>query len=168
MQRTSKMLQWQPFIVFLVSFLIVIFSIYKIISMVSPEKNLSSFEDQSLKQINYFLSNPSKLNYNSLEKVTTEFPKNNPYLMQNTQNISEIKNFAPDQQNLIVRNKLLDLKIEIFIDQINKIFKEKEPLIFKISFWIYGILAWSASICGGLILKYWTEKLIRRCWGKLE
>jgi hypothetical protein len=143
-------------------FLIVIFSINKIINLAMPVNFEKLDNNNQITNINNLLKNPANLNYESTTKALAR-----PLTIHSSGDyFPKINNLPPDQQDALIRSKLLELKTEILTKHLNEMFESSKPLIFQIYFWIYALIGWAASISGGLMLEFWTKKYIKKVWGE--
>ena len=70
-------------------------------------------------------------------------------------------------QNGIIRLKLMEWKIGYLQNQIDSVLSSQEPLIFRVWFWIFSIIAWAGSIVGGKILTFFSQRyIIEKYWDK--
>ncbi len=157
----KKESQVKPFLVFLFCFVTVIFSIYAIINMAKPNTADIAKQKDFITKLNYIIQSPSNLTSKSLnDDLINKFGINKGIPKSDFSFNSEINELPPQKQDKLIREKLLVIQVQAILDLIGKQEASSEPLIFKIWFWFFGLLAWAASISGGLILKFWTNKYV--------
>lgn len=160
----EKRKPWVPFLALLFCFIVVIFSIYAIINLSKPNNLDIAKQREFINKITNLIQSPSNLSYKTLDNDFIN--KSDDSTSMSAFNFNpEIKKLPPIQQDVIIREKLVALQAQTAIDMLTKQEASYKPLIFKIWFWFFGLLAWAASISGGLILKFWTNKyVIDRYW----
>lgn len=160
----KKEAHWVPFLVLLICFIVIIFSIYAIINMASPNNKDIAKQKDFINKIDHLIKSPANLTYKKLDNDLIKKPDESSSMSAFNFN-PEIKKLPPTQQDIVIREKLLELQAQTAIDMLNQQEVSYRPLIFKIGFWFFGLLAWAASISGGLILKFWTNKyVIEKYW----
>lgn len=111
---------------------------------------------QGSEQINYrMLENKFSPSFLSQSGIKTHF-KIDP----------NVATLPPVEQNVVIRLKLMEWKLEQLQNLINRFaISKSEPLIFKTLFWILSVFIWIASIVGGKILIFFTERyIIHKYW----
>lgn len=176
MQMTTKdqnklVAIYAPLLVFIVCFIVIVFSISQIIGMAKSKSVTRASQVQNeqynFTSVNSLIQSSSPINYKEFKtKLSESFPNESTF--QAELNVDpQIEKLPITEQNYLIRLKLIEWKTEQLQDQISKILStSSESLIFKTWFWFYSLLIWASSIIGGQILTFHTNKLIYICWGK--
>lgn len=169
MAQNRTLLNFQPLVLMLICFAVIIFSISQIINMAKPVSNsvvttkfVNMASDPYYKQVKNITQSQELLSYKELrEKFSVLHAQST--LSSATFGIDpQIEKLPIDEQNYLIRFKLLEWQLENIQNQLNEIFTvdASEPLIFKLGFWIYAFLTWCGSIFLGRILTHYTDKFI--------
>lgn len=152
-----------PLIVFIICSIIVILSINKIIELAKFQTNVSVVIQPTPfdQRITELIKTPELLNYQILEKKLPLRLNGKADMTAQFNLFSQIKSLPQQEQNTIIRIKLIEWKLQHLQDQISQCkMPQNEPIIFKTLFWILSFLIWIASIVGGKMLNFLTDKYI--------
>ena len=160
-----------PLIVFILCFIIIVFSINQIIEMAKPRLDADTGKQQhalyDFAPINSLIQSSAPIDYKKFETQLSASFSNQPTLQAKFNIDPQVGTLPPAEQNYIIRLKLIEWKVEQLQDQITQISSTpSESLIFKTWFWFCSLLIWACSIVGGQILTSRTNKLIDKYWDK--
>lgn len=116
--------------------------------------------DPFYKEVKTFTQSPGQLSYKDFqEKLSVSYSNQSAFSPATFGINPQIEKLSINEQNYLIRFKLLEWQLEHIQNQLYEI--SNEPLIFKIGFWIYAFLTWVGSIFFGRILMHYTDKFIR-------
>jgi len=159
---------FSPLLVFITCFIAVVFSINQIIDMAKPKANADEVKNEQLyyAPVNTLMQSSSPINYKQYNATVSASFSNQPTLQAKFNIDPQVEKLPPNEQNDLIRLKIMELKIDQLQNQISHISStQSESLIFKSWFWFYSLIIWAGSIVGGEILTFHTKKLIYKCWG---
>lgn len=151
----------------LICFIVVVFSINGIINMARPEAINPSKNVPYYNQITALTQSSSLLSYALFKARLSSGRVSSKQLNVATYfNINpQIEKLPIEQQDTVLRLKLLEWKFEKLQEQMDVLSSDKsEPLIFEIGFWILSFFIWGASIVIGHALTLFTEKFFNKRW----
>jgi hypothetical protein len=170
MNQNNSSLGFQPLLLMLMCFVVIIFSISQIINMARPVNNavattklVDMVNNPYYKQVKDITQSQEQLNYKDLQaKFSASYPQS--VFSSETFGINpQIEKLPVNEQNYLIRFKLLEWQLENIQNQLYEISTlNTEPLIFKVGFWIYAFLTWCVSIFLGRILTHYTDKFIQK------
>lgn len=171
MNQDNASLDFQPLVLMLICFIVIIFSISQIINMAKPVSNtavttkfVNMASDPYYKQVKDIAQSQEQLSYKGLQaKFSVSHPQST--FSSATFGIDpQIEKLPVNEQNYLIRFKLLEWQLENIQNQLYEISTSDtaEPLIFKVGFWIYAFLTWVGSIFLGRILTHYTDKFIQK------
>ncbi|HSW69788.1 MAG TPA: hypothetical protein VLI69_06540 [Gammaproteobacteria bacterium] len=154
-------------LIFIFCFIVIVFSINQIINMAKPKLVGSAQQDNEslyFAPVNTAIQSSSPIDYKQLKATLSVIDQS---ILQTRFKINpQIEKLSVNEQDYIIRLKLLEWKIDKLQNQITQLSSSQpESLIFKLGFWIYSLFIWTGSIVGGQILRFHTDRLIQKKWG---
>lgn len=157
--------QWIiPLIVFIVCFALVIFSINKIIKLAQPSFDNNLFvlkESPYNNQVTTLIKTPEKIDYQMLENKFPEAAQSIKFIASKFKINTETKNLPSNEQNYVIRIKLIKWRLDEFQRQIQRVLvSENNSLMYKGWFYFWGLMVWVGSIVGGRLLIFLSDEFI--------
>lgn len=151
--------------VLLICLIVVLFSISQIISMAreAPEKkvNIAMNEltnDPEYTKITNMLKMDEALSYPDVTSALGAQAVAGIGLYDMKMNSRE-----PEQQDIMIRQKLLEWQLNKQQNTLTEaLMTSYSPLIFRLAFWLWGIIGWAASIVGSRALHFYTDRYLRK------
>jgi hypothetical protein len=154
---------------FIISLILFGISISNIIDMAKPKVINSEVNWKSTPLINQVsaLESQNQLTYDQFEKMirsmSSSATSQSLALQVKSFNISpQVRELPLSDQNIIIRSKLSDWKLEQALSYILKTAESNESLIFQLGFWLYSLLIWTLTISWSYIIKFFTDLLLRK------
>ena len=150
-----------PIIIAAICFLIFIFSIGQIIELIKPTKTLTAnySATSQLYDTAYNMASAPNQNYkNFTMELSYKFPKI-PEASVIVGITPEIANLPQQEQGSAIKQNVIESRLEFLEQQITLLTEEKNKnVLFNIWFYIWGFLAWFASIVFGSMLTHATNR----------
>jgi len=157
---------WGAFI-FLFLFVLILFSIYKIIVLASPAKTVDlvkKIENSSkVKMLNSEIYSTKPLDYRSVYKNYPLLGISDKFTIPTNMPISQ-KTLTAKQDN-ILRLRLMDLKYQYIIKQLTSdLISPQKSIILNVWFWFWSAIFWFSTILCNKFANRSADFLIEKIW----